>query len=61
MTERVHAQCRGEGQSLHHSFAHAKRFVSGGIGKAQFRLEWDVQHKLTPQYCELQFLLNGVD
>lgn len=60
MTGRVDGQCKGEERSLHRSFAHEKRFVSGDIGRAQFRLGWDVQHKLTPQYCGLQFLLSGV-
>jgi hypothetical protein len=61
MTERVRVQCRDEEQSLHHNFARAKRFVSGGIGRAQSRLEWDVQHRLTPRCCGLQSLLNDVD
>ena len=60
MIGRVDEQYKGEEQSLHRSFAHARRFVFGDIGRVHFRLEWDVQHKLTPQYCELQFLLNGL-
>jgi hypothetical protein len=60
MTGRVDGQYKGEEQSLHRSFAHARRLVFEDIGRVQFRLGWDVQHKLTPQYCELQFLWNGV-
>jgi hypothetical protein len=60
MIERVDEQYRGEEQSLHHSFVREKRSVSGDIGRARFRLEWDVQHRLTPKYYGLRFLLNGV-
>jgi hypothetical protein len=60
MIERVGEQYRGEEQSLHRSSAHEKRSVSGDIGRARSRLEWDVQHRLTPKYYGLQFLLNGV-